>query len=93
MSEPLNMTSPVNEAERVLGDGARLRYTVMITYKDGRQWTFQSNTVPVVAYNDSTRSDFLMSKADNYGDQGGVICRWADVEIVTHEQNPEWKAP
>lgn len=81
---PLNMEVPVNQAVRLLGE-TPLKYTVLILFKDGKQFTFQAAHLPTVKHNESTRQCELVGGSDY---NKGVICRWDDVAILNHELNP-----
>lgn len=85
-----------NKVVRVL-NGKPLKYTVRIARKAGDIVELQASEIPDVTYDTSARELWLQGRVktgtNDYSTASFPIMRWADVDFMTVEVNPEGVAP
>lgn len=77
-----------NKVQRVLVAAKPLKYTVQVHSPDGKVLEFQSNTLPVVQWNDSDRAVWVMQSPEGSYEKAPVT-RFHDGDVILTEKNPD----
>ena len=78
--------SQANAVLRVL-EGKPRKYTVQIHRPDGSKVEFQTETIPYVQYESSTRKEWVSLKTEDYNYV--MITEWERGMILLVEKNPD----
>lgn len=85
----MNSSNPSqHEANKVLRvlEGKTLKLTVRVHHPDGKVTEFQSNTAPIIKWNDEDRCLWLYSGTD----YSNTPCmKWPEGGILLTEENPK----
>lgn len=83
MSNPSQKVA--NDAVRVLS-GTRLKFTCRLMFSDGREYEFQADNKPTIAWHSEDRSLWIYNAMDTSYNQH-PICRWLDGMLLFVEEN------
>lgn len=86
-----NSQSEANKVLRVI-EGKILKFTVRVHRKSGQVLEFQSDQLPDVKFDQDTRCNWIIGKAQGHDDSypsAYPICLWEEGDVILTEANPK----